>query len=176
MPDRDLLRAWLRQADCDLTAARVAEPGILECHQRYWLQQACEKGVKALGMLLWRTPSADDGCFRREFLHKHSPLRNLKETPGIPKSLISLLRELEAELAKLDGRGLLMKVDSTTPTFHPMDVSYRYPFEDSAGQVIAPADYERWDVYQGNIEGITAAIDRFLKAVRNRSKAERNPR
>jgi hypothetical protein len=175
MPDRDLIRAWLRQAECDLTAARSNASEILECHRRYWLQQACEKGIKALGLILWRTPSADDGCFQREFLHRHSPLKNLKETQGIPKSLVSLLRQLEAELTVLDGRGLLMKVDGTTPTTDLKKVSYRYPFKNSDDQVIAPADYKQlqWDDYQGNIEGVTSAIDRFLKVVRNRSKAER---
>lgn len=175
MPDRKLVLAWLRQADCDLVAARIAEEGILECHQRYWLQQACEKGIKALGVLLWRGPAVHDGRFRGDFLHKHSPLQHLQKTPGIPKSLTLLLRELEAEISKLDGSGLLMRVDSTTPTTDPTHVSYRYPFVDSAGELKAPAEYREWDSYQGNIEGVTAAIRRFLKAVRNRSRVERDP-
>jgi len=173
MADRYVVRAWLRQANCDLVAAEVAEEGILECHQRYWLQQACEKGIKALGVLLWRGPVASDGRFRGDFLHKHSPLKHLQETPGIPKSLTLLLRQLEAEIMKLDGSGLVMRVDSTTPSTDPTEVSYRYPFTNSAGKLEAPADYEDWDAYQGNIEGVTAAIRRFLKAVHNRSRLQR---
>ena len=45
------LKAWLRQARADLEAGKLeAAP---ECHRRYWLQQACEKGIKALGQILW---------------------------------------------------------------------------------------------------------------------------
>jgi hypothetical protein len=139
MLDRDLLRAWLRQAESDLNAARGGEPGAPECHRRYWLQQACEKGIKALGVLLWRGRAEDTGRFRSDFLHEHSPLKNLRE-PGIPKSLALLLREIEVELGKVDGSGLLSRVDSTTPTTDPRDVSYRYPFIDPTRQLIAPAD------------------------------------
>ena len=173
MRDYQLIRAWLRQANADLDAARDSS-GALACHRRYWLQQACEKGIKALGAILWNGPAAYDKRFRSEFLYKHSPLKNLRETPGIPKPLSLLLRELEAELRRIDGHGLLAKVDSTTPTTDAMDVSYRYPFVDSSsGDIIAPVDFRGWDAYQGNEGGVISAVDRFLKAVRNRSKLNR---
>ncbi len=110
------LKAWIRQAQADLAAGR-REDGE-ECHRRYWLQQACEKGIKALGLVLWKDPPADDGVFRGRFLHKHSPLkqlaRDLRDEPALPKSLRLLLRQIEAELSHLDGEGLLRKVDGTT--------------------------------------------------------------
>jgi hypothetical protein len=174
MPDPDLLRAWLRQANSDLAAARADADGVAECHRRYWLQQACEKGIKALGIVLWAGRPSDDGRFRAAFLHRHSPLRNLKTVPDIPRSLAQLLRGIEAEIRSIDGTGLILKVDATTPTTDPIDVSYRYPFVDGrTGRVLAPIDYADWDVHQGNFEGVMAAIDRFLKAVRNGARAER---
>lgn len=175
MPHPDLLRAWLRQADSDLAAARAEAGGSAECHRRYWLQQACEKGIKALGIILWAERPADDGRFRADFLHRHSPLRNLKTVPGIPKSLAQLLKAIEADIGRIDGTGVILKVDATTPTTDLTDVSYRYPFFDvREGRIVAPVDYADWDAYQGNIEGVTAAIDRFLRVVRNRAKGGRN--
>jgi hypothetical protein len=57
------LKAWIRHARADLDAGRCE--GGVECHRRYWLQQACEKGIKALGQILWKGSAADDGRFRQ---------------------------------------------------------------------------------------------------------------
>jgi hypothetical protein len=166
------LKAWLRQARSDLQAAR--DEGGHECHRRYWLQQACEKGIKALGLVLWNGPGADEGAFRGHFLNKHSPLKQLEtelgNDPALPKSLRLLLRQIEVELEPLDGEGLLRRIDATTPTTDPTQVSYRYPFRDSSGKEVAPRDWSatEWDAYQGNAPGAAAAIDRFLRSVENR--------
>jgi hypothetical protein len=166
------LKAWLRQARADLEAGR-SESGQ-ECHRRYWLQQSCEKCIKALGLLMWAGPAADEGAFRTHFLHRHSPLKQLaaeiSKSPALPKSLRLLLRQIETELTQLDGEGLLRKVDGTTPTTDPTDVSYRYPFRDSAGKDVAPRDWTstEWDAYQGNATGVAAAVERFLRALDNR--------
>ena len=171
------LKAWLRQARADLEAGRGE--GGEECHRRYWLQQACEKGIKALGLVLWNGPATDDGFFRGSFLHKHSPLKQLAtELEGdsaLPKSLRLLLRQIDVELGRLDGGGLLRRVDGTTPTTDPTEVSYRYPFRDSRGRAVAPQDWSAtdWDVYQGNAAGVAAAIERFLRAVENRRQRAR---
>jgi hypothetical protein len=173
----DLLKAWLRQARADLNAGRGG--GGEECHRRYWLQQACEKGIKALGLVLWNGPPESDGVFRDRFLHKHSPLKQLatelENDPSLPRPLRMLLRQIEAELYKLDGEGLLRRVDGTTPTTDPTDVSYRYPFRDSAGRTLAPQDWTTtdWDAYQGNAAGVVAALERFLRAVDNRRQRTR---
>jgi hypothetical protein len=176
----DRLRAWLRQARADLEAGR--SDGGEECHRRYWLQQACEKGIKALGLILWRGSTSENGVFRGHFLHKHSPLKQLQKDVDndatLPKSLRLLLRAIESELGQLDGEGLLRKVDATTPTTDPTEVSYRYPFRDSSGQDIAPVDWTPtdWDAYQGNVAGVVASVDRFLRAVENRrQRARRAP-
>jgi hypothetical protein len=172
------LRAWIRQARADLDAARL--PNGAECHRRYWLQQACEKGIKALGLILWRGAVADEAGFQRFFLHHHSPLKQLRDEigadPASAKSLRLLLRQLDAELQNLDGEGLLRKVDATTPTTDPADASYRYPFRDSAGQEMAPVDWQTadWDAYQGNFDGVTASIGRFLRSVENRRQRGRS--
>jgi hypothetical protein len=171
------LKAWLRQARADLDAGR--SQGGDECHRRYWLQQASEKGIKALGLAMWNGPTADEGVFRAFFLHKHSPLKQLAaeagKNPLLPKSLWLLLRQIDAELTGLDGAGLLRQVDGTTPTTDPTDVSYRYPFRDANGLDVAPRDWTTadWDAYQGNAAGVAAAIDRFLRAVDNRRQRTR---
>jgi len=141
--------------------------------------RACEKGIKALGQILWKGSPADDGRFRQHFLHRHSPLKQLSQEvaadAGLPKSLRLLLRQLDAELGELDGAGLLRKVDSTTPTTDPTDASYRYPFRGPAGEEVAPVDWSSadWDRYQGNSVGVAAAIDRFLRTVENRRQRGR---
>jgi hypothetical protein len=99
----------------------------------------------------------------------------LDNDPSLPKSLRMLLRQIDAELYKLDGEGLLRKVDGTTPTTDPTDVSYRYPFRDSTGRDLAPQDWTTadWDAYQGNAAGVAAVIERFLRAVDNRRQRAR---
>lgn len=82
---------------------------------------------------MWRGHANVEGQFRHYFLGRHSPLRHLATEvagdPDVPRSLLLLLGQLEAELAKLDGAGVLRRVDATTPTMDPIDVSYRYPFQ-----------------------------------------------
>ncbi|WP_437877944.1 hypothetical protein [Sorangium sp. So ce513] len=174
MADRAQIDAWLRQAKADLQAGRTQSDDVSEDHRRYWLQQCCEKALKALGLLLWRGPASDDGMFRAHFLHKHSPLKELQQAAALPKSLKLLLREIEVELGKIDGAALLRKVDATTPTVDPTGVSYRYPFRAASGQHVAPCEWVTadWDGYQGNALGITAALDRFIKAVENAVKRQ----
>jgi hypothetical protein len=172
------LRAWLRQARADLAAGRA--PNVAACHRRYWLQQACEKGIKALGLILWRGHANEEGMLRNYFLGRHSPLKQLaKEVandPNVPRSFRFLLRQLETEMRQLDGANVLERVDATTPSMDPMDVSYRYPFQDGAGAHVAPIDWtdSDWDAYQGNGQGLVAAIARFLDAVENRRLAARS--
>jgi hypothetical protein len=40
MATPEQVKAWIRQAEADLTAANVEAPGLAECHRRYWLQQS----------------------------------------------------------------------------------------------------------------------------------------
>ncbi|MBX3181657.1 MAG: hypothetical protein KIT72_12680 [Polyangiaceae bacterium] len=161
----DELKAWLRQARADLEASR--QTVLAECHRRYLLQQAYEKGVKALGLRLWRGSLAD-ADFRRLFLHRHDPLSRLQAEADLAKALRIFLRQINSELSTLDNAGLLLRVDGTSPTTNRSDVSYRYPFIDSqTGSVIAPVDIstDDWDAYQGNEMGVARAIERFLKRV-----------
>jgi len=79
------MKTWLRQADADLKAGQSRSNDALECHRRYWLQQACEKGIKALGIILWKG-NLDDTDFRKEFLHRHSPLKSLLDSKNLPKT------------------------------------------------------------------------------------------
>ena len=165
------LRAWIRQARADLGAAQC-DAGE-ECHRRYWLQQACEKCIKALGIILWSDRTSDEGHFRGSFLNKHSPLQQLSKDvasdPALPSSLRMLLRQIDSELSEIDGGALIRQVDATTPTLDPTRTSYRYPFQDE-GKDVAPADWttSKWDAYQGNVAGVVAAIERFLRAIEKR--------
>jgi hypothetical protein len=169
-----VIKSWLRQADEDLKAGQAAAGDASECHRRYWLQQACEKGIKALGIILWPN-SIDDGNFKNNFLHKHSPLKSLSENLKKDKSLFGLVRQIETEINKLEGRDMIRKVDATTPTTDLTDISYRYPFIDNSGNIVAPVDYPDWDSYQGNAMGVANSIEKFLAKVRNRLIKDRYP-
>jgi hypothetical protein len=114
VPDAATLRAWLHQARADHDAASGAAAGSKPCHRRYWYQQACKKGIKALGLVLWSGAPEDEGQFRQLFLHRHDPLKRLQGEPNLPRSLWSLLREIETELRDIDNSGLLLQVDATT--------------------------------------------------------------
>ena len=177
MADPRTLKAWLVQARADHQAATVAEEGVLDCHRRYWFQQACEKGIKALGLVLWRGPASDEGQFRALVLNRHDPLKRLQKEPALPRSLWLLLREIETELGHIDNSGLLLRVDATTASTNPTDASYRYPFVDRGGDLVAPATWSAsdWDAYQGNEMGVAKAIDRLLSRVEDRIKMERGP-
>lgn len=171
------LKVWLRQAKADLDAADV--PGVQPCHQRYWLQQGCEKTIKALGLHRWRD-AANDRALNSYFLNKHSPFKNLRDEanePNAPRSLRYLLRELETDLESLDNWALIEKVDGTTPTVSSLNVSYRYPFTDTrTAKLTAPFDWAQsdWDDYQGNLQGVRAALRRFYEYVdKLRTTAER---
>jgi hypothetical protein len=88
-----------------------------------------------------------------------------------------LLREIETELGRIDNSGLLLRVDATTASTNPTDPSYRYPFVDRGGDIIAPATWiaSDWDAYQGNEMGVAKAIERLLSRVEDRIKMDRGP-
>ena len=100
MASHAALRAWTRQARADFNAASVVTAGISECHRRYWLQQACEKAIKTLGLLLWRGHPSNEGDFKRWFLNRHDPLKTLGAQPALPKSLKLLLQQIHSEQAR----------------------------------------------------------------------------
>ena len=170
--DGDLLRAWIRQARADLGAG--CSLAGEECHRRYWLQQACEKALKAFGLILWHGPE-DDSVLRRRFLLQHSPLSVLAAEPDLPKPLRALVREIKAELGQMDNGKLLLQLEGTTPTTNATDVSYRYPFVDTDGNARAPADWTAtdWNAYQGNAQGLSAALSRFLDRIERRRRLSR---
>lgn len=178
MADSPELKAWLRQARADLNACIGAgQDALAECHRRYLLQQACEKGMKALGLVLWDERAADVATFNRFFLHRHDPLSRLRAQEGLPRSLWALLRQIDAELGTIDNARLLRQVDATSPSTDPADVSYRYPFvDDQTGVVVAPADVQtdRWDAYQGNEMGVSRAVGRLLDRVEGRIRRNRS--
>jgi len=165
MTSSEQIKAWIRQAEADLSAASAEAPGIAECHRRYWFQQSYEKSIKALALMKW-TGVPDEREFAQNFLWKHSPLATIStgKTP-LPKKLYLLQRELTAFMIKLDGSALLKKLDATTPTTNPDDVSYRYPFRYN-NEYVPPAEYPDWDHYQGNHEGIRAGVARLINAVK----------
>jgi hypothetical protein len=75
----------------------------------------------------------------------------------------------------LDNAGTLKKIDATTPTVNPDEISYRYPFREG-DEFVAPAQYTGWDSYQGNLRGAITAVKRLLSEVENElSTARRRP-
>jgi hypothetical protein len=181
------IEAWLRQAQADLTAGASTAKETSPCHRRYWLQQACEKGIKALGRLLWasRNDPVAQKAFEKHFLWEHSPWLELDAyvkaptaptAPAAPRAITVLHRQIDAELRKIDRKGVLRKVDATKPTKKPDDMSYRYPFLD-AGIHRAPCELRatRWDAYQGNRRTVIGAVRRLLECVANRAKLHAPP-
>lgn len=177
MADKTELIAWLRQARADLDACvGTGRDALAECHRRYLLQQACEKGMKALGLVLWDERTADVASFHQFFLRRHDPFSRLRAQEGLPRSLWALLRQIDAELGTIDNAALLRQVDGTSPSTDPTDVSYRYPFVHSqTGSVVAPVDVptDQWDVYQGNEMGVSRAVGRLLDRVEGRIRRSR---
>jgi len=160
--------AWIQQAEADLRAARVVDEGIAECHRRYWIQQSCEKALKAYALMKWTEGAAAEELeFRRMFLLQHSPLKTLSGV-GTPltKRLHLLRREVVLFVNGLDNAALLWKIDGTTPRNDPAETSYRYPFVHE-GEYAAPAAFVGWDAYQGNATGACAAVNRLIAAVRD---------
>jgi hypothetical protein len=164
------VRTWIEQADADLVAARVEHDGLGECHRRYWIQQSYEKAIKAYALMRWTGGAGDEAQFARLFLLQHSPLTTVAEanTP-LSKPLHLLAREVEAFVRSFDNATLLLKIDATTPRNDPAEVSYRYPFLVD-GDYKAPASYDDWDAYQGNVAGAQAAVARLLGAVKDELK------
>lgn len=164
------VRTWIEQAEADLGAARVRDGALAECHRRYWIQQSYEKAIKAFALMRWTGAAGDEAQFARLFLLQHSPLKTVAEvdTP-LSKPLHLLARVVEAFVRGLDNAGMLLKIDATTPRNDPAEVSYRYPFVVD-GEYRAPASYEDWDAYQGNVAGAEAAVGRLLGAVKEELK------
>jgi hypothetical protein len=159
---------WIRQAEADLRAGGVASIGIEENHRRYWLQQSCEKAIKAWGLLHWAGGgnADDEKDFVKVFLKQHAPYDEIQSaTQPVPQSVYKLRREIYLFLNSLDNSKMLEKLDATKPFFDPSQISYRYPFLDG-GRYVAPSEYGGWDAYQGNVMGVAAAVDRLIKAVR----------
>ena len=164
------VKTWIEQAEADLVAAGVVTDGVGECHRRYWMQQSCEKAIKALALMRWTGSLGDDAQFTKEFLLQHSPLKAVAElNTSLSKPLHLLAREVEAFVRALDNSAALLKIDATTPRNDPAKVSYRYPFIVD-GDYVAPASYDEWDAYQGNQAGAEAAVRRLIGAVKDEFK------
>lgn len=160
------VRAWIEQSEADLLAARTDADGLRECHRRYWIQQSYEKAIKAYALMQWTGSDEEEAQFARLFLLQHSPLTHVQGT-GTPlsKPLHLLTRQVLTFVRGLDNGALLLKIDGTTPRNDPSEISYRYPFlaEDA---YVAPASFEDWDGYQGNMAGVRAAVARLLTEVK----------
>jgi methylphosphotriester-DNA--protein-cysteine methyltransferase len=177
---------WLKQARADEKASRAA--GLTECHRRYLLQQAYEKGVKALALALLTTKQAKDKQFASAlgecFLHHHTPVTvfSNKDDAAWEEELRAaykgnwekLLRELKTfrrALATEMGResdnhivDAWQKIDGTRPSKVIEAVSYRYPFIQPAyPDGIAPSEWNGWAAYQGEADHVRNAIATLLE-------------
>jgi hypothetical protein len=118
----------------------------------------------------WTGSAADDAEFAKQFLLQHSPLKRVgKNTSTLSKALWLLARELVSQIGALDNGPLLLKIDATTPTSDPAEVSYRYPFRHN-GDYVSPASYSDWDLYQGDSMAVKSAVGRLIGVVRDELK------
>ena len=166
---------WLRQAKADAAASRV-KGQLAECHRRYLLQQAYEKGVKALALACLTKKQGNKKQFASAlgdcFLHHHTPFtvfstkvdaewaEELRQAYGRDwETLLKGLKVLRTEVAKRRQNGAdaktiaaWKKIDGTRPIKAVNAVSYRYPFVDPAQKFpegVSPADWSDWNSYQG---------------------------
>ena len=173
------VEAWVRQARADLRAGGSVSRSAVHCHGRYWLQQACEKGLKAMGLLLWdekNNPVAATRAFKANFSGNHSPLKKLDAhlaRGGVDPSLTAFQRQLRTELNAIDPKKVLDRVDGTTPSQNPADPSYRYPFQDGL-LLRAPMDWKAkdWTGYQGHKRSVVVAITRLLERVEDLARRQ----
>jgi methylphosphotriester-DNA--protein-cysteine methyltransferase len=177
---------WLKQARADEKASRTA--GLAECHRRYLLQQAYEKGVKALALACLTTKQAKDKQFASAlgecFLHHHTPVTvfSNKDDAAWEEELRAsykgnwekLLRELKTvrrTLATALGResdkrivDAWQKIDGTRPSKVIDAVSYRYPFiQDAYPDGVAPSEWNGWAAYQGEADHVRNAVVTLLE-------------
>jgi hypothetical protein len=156
-------KVWLKQAKADLLAA-LGAPAKPECHRRYWLQQAYEKALKSLALIMYSGQPSDPE-FLTHFLN-HSPLEALEQANKLSKRMHSLARQVQRFINLRREAARLRKIDATRPSNKDDQVSYRYPFR-VGSELIAPADYDDWDSYQGEWLGVTSAVSNFIVAVSN---------
>ncbi len=177
---------WLEQAKSDEKASAAKQ--LNECHRRYFMQQAYEKSVKALGLAILTRNQKSDKPFASVlgdyFLNHHTPLTVLSESvtddakndikKRYPKKHEKLIKQLTTfriqlkrrMLDKVDAKveGIWKKIDATRPSKNSSKVSYRYPFLDGAIE-IAPCAYNKWDAYQGSRTDVENAIkELFMRA------------
>jgi hypothetical protein len=179
---------WLEQAKADAAASKV-KTGLAECHRRYLLQQAYEKGVKALGLACLTRDQLAKGQFASAlgdcFLHHHTPMtvfttkdddeweEELRRAyKGAWQALLKELKALRNQVALRMGQGADKKlvdawkrVDATRPRKAVDAVSYRYPFVDQKlhPDGVAPKSWQGWDAYQGPEGTVREAIAELLK-------------
>lgn len=199
-------KLWLEQSRADLSAAQSNGAGILECHRRYWLQQAYEKAIKALMLAKLDGPDRRNPqvllIVRDVLLRSHTPLQDLpseetreqmrerleKQYPGQwqrgVKVVYLLVREIKQFIVSQTARGVLERIDDTRPSISADVPSYRYPFFEG-DSAITPARWQGWTAYQGDEAAVVAALTELTAAVgkalplsgRNRTKnAAANPR
>jgi hypothetical protein len=135
--------------------------------------------------LLWSAKSDPEAekALRMNFLGEHSPLGEFVKyvtTPpkkGAHPELVRFRLQLDAELAGIDRRHVLRRVDATKPSRDPLAHSYRYPFQDASGSFQAPCDCKatEWDAYQGPRATVVRAIERLLDLVEPRAKLPTPP-
>lgn len=176
---------WLKQARADEKASRA--DGLDECHRRYLLQQAYEKGVKALALACLTSKQAKDKQFVSAlgqcFLHHHTPVtvfsnkddraweEELREAySGSWEKLLRELKTVRNQLATLMGREsdtktvhTWHKIDGTRPSKAVNAVSYRYPFTQVAYRDgVTSSDWDGWAAYQGEADQVRNSVNTLL--------------
>lgn len=179
-------KLWLQQAKADRDASKATK--IADCHKRYLLQQAYEKGIKALGLACMNEHQEKNkkitSALGDYFLHHHTPMTVFsseddaerlaelqRDYPGFGETVHRQLKIIRTRIVTILRDGTNQKVvktweqiDATRPTKSLDSVSYRYPFVDAQSiDGIAPCAWTGWDGYQGQEQEVRDAVDELLK-------------
>jgi HEPN domain-containing protein len=164
--------------------ARSRERGGREaCHTRYFLQQAYEKAIKAYMLAKLGQEHANVELILHDtILGSHSPLfdfrpqedlaeleeRLIRQYPDHWQRGIMVLKTLRREAYNVlmcrRGANMLVQIDATRQSIRANVPSYRYPFF-SNDETIVPLSWDGWDVYQGPLDDVIAAVRDLLDTV-----------
>ena len=164
MADTKLADAFLRQAKADFKVAEFV--GMPEFAARYFLQQSVEKALKAFGYAKFAGGVGGDRYIDDFFFRRHDPLQKLgaADLRRLSKNANLLRRAIVLFVESLPERTAIEKIDATSASHDPREISYRYPFQVDAVWT-TPAEYGGWTAYQGGLPQVRTAVRKLLVAV-----------
>lgn len=181
---------WIAQATSDLGVFEQLAGVEGSASQRwYLLQQAYEKAIKSIGIIVF-SPSIPDSTlcrgFKHFFLATHRPLTAIaslnlaalqkqfkREASHVYRALVSFSNQMDAIVGEVHGAEVLRRLDAVHQSFSAEEKSFRYPFfaDPPDGSPIAPCEYTDWGVDVGTEKRVHGAVKNVLKTARREAKA-----